>query len=368
MQAVSHSTDADVPVELDAELAGVVVNADKRRIVRVIANLLDNASQVRRRRHERVAAAGRRRGADRRRGRRGGRARRRTGSVIFDRFSRGSAGGRRGSDRRRRARPGAGRRAREPPRRDGVGRGSQRRRARSALRGPAPGRGAPVRAGRRLGVGLVGLAVVAIGACGLAADDEPQAISTAGPAARPHRPEPRPDEHHARRVTDHDRGAGLLPGARRRRGAAAWRCQREVPASDEPSDRLAALFAPPTEAEADEGITSVDPVRPVLLDASQIDSETKELVGRTCRATLDHRGRRAGQGLRPDRLDGHRPRRRQPGAVLRGRRADPGARRRGRRAGGGGDPGRLPRRSAARAVTITRRTPAPRRRARGRPA
>jgi signal transduction histidine kinase len=43
MQAVSHSTDADVPVELDAALAGVVVHADKRRIVRVIANLIDNA-------------------------------------------------------------------------------------------------------------------------------------------------------------------------------------------------------------------------------------------------------------------------------------------------------------------------------------
>ncbi len=45
MQAVSHSTDRDVPVELDAELAGIVVRADKRRIVRVIANLVDNASK-----------------------------------------------------------------------------------------------------------------------------------------------------------------------------------------------------------------------------------------------------------------------------------------------------------------------------------
>jgi two-component system, OmpR family, sensor histidine kinase MtrB len=45
MQAVSHSTDADLPVDLDAELAGVVVPADKRRIVRVIANLIDNASK-----------------------------------------------------------------------------------------------------------------------------------------------------------------------------------------------------------------------------------------------------------------------------------------------------------------------------------
>ena len=43
MQAVTHSSDVDVPVELDAALAGLVVHADKRRIVRVIANLLDNA-------------------------------------------------------------------------------------------------------------------------------------------------------------------------------------------------------------------------------------------------------------------------------------------------------------------------------------
>jgi signal transduction histidine kinase len=43
MQSVSHSSEVDVPVELDAALAGVVVHADKRRIVRVIANLLDNA-------------------------------------------------------------------------------------------------------------------------------------------------------------------------------------------------------------------------------------------------------------------------------------------------------------------------------------
>ena len=43
MQAVSHASDVDVPVQLDAALAGVVVHADKRRIVRVIANLLDNA-------------------------------------------------------------------------------------------------------------------------------------------------------------------------------------------------------------------------------------------------------------------------------------------------------------------------------------
>ncbi len=45
MQSVSWSTNRDVPVELDSDLAGVIVRADKRRIVRVIANLLDNAEK-----------------------------------------------------------------------------------------------------------------------------------------------------------------------------------------------------------------------------------------------------------------------------------------------------------------------------------
>jgi two-component system, OmpR family, sensor histidine kinase MtrB len=96
MQAVSHSTEADVPVELDAELAGVVVQADKRRIVRVIANLLDNAAKygggataVSLRQVDtgvQISVEDRGDGvpeADR--------------AIIFDRFSRGGAAGRRGS-------------------------------------------------------------------------------------------------------------------------------------------------------------------------------------------------------------------------------------------------------------------------------
>jgi signal transduction histidine kinase len=95
MQAVSHSTDADVPVDLDAELAGVVVQADKRRIVRVIANLLDNAAKygggatsVSLRQVDdgvQIAVEDRGEGVpdeDR--------------TVIFDRFSRGATAGRRG--------------------------------------------------------------------------------------------------------------------------------------------------------------------------------------------------------------------------------------------------------------------------------
>ena len=45
IQSVAMSTDADVPVDIDSDLAGVVVRADKRRLVRVIANLLDNAAK-----------------------------------------------------------------------------------------------------------------------------------------------------------------------------------------------------------------------------------------------------------------------------------------------------------------------------------
>ena len=96
MQAVSHSTDADVPVELDAELAGVVVQADKRRIVRVIANLIDNAAKYGggatgvslRQVDDGVQIAVEDQGdgvpeVDR--------------ALIFDRFNRGGASGRRGS-------------------------------------------------------------------------------------------------------------------------------------------------------------------------------------------------------------------------------------------------------------------------------
>ena len=96
MQAVSHSTDADVPVELDAELAGVVVQADKRRIVRVIANLIDNAAKygggatsvsLRKVDHGvQIAVEDRGEGVpeeDR--------------DLIFNRFNRGTVAGRRGS-------------------------------------------------------------------------------------------------------------------------------------------------------------------------------------------------------------------------------------------------------------------------------
>ena len=45
LQAVDHSGHQVVPIELDAGLLGVVVRADKRRLARVLANLLDNAAK-----------------------------------------------------------------------------------------------------------------------------------------------------------------------------------------------------------------------------------------------------------------------------------------------------------------------------------
>ena len=52
MQAVSHvHRRRRARASSTPRSAGVVVHADKRRLVRVIANLLDNAEQVRRRRH-----------------------------------------------------------------------------------------------------------------------------------------------------------------------------------------------------------------------------------------------------------------------------------------------------------------------------
>ncbi|MGQ0830127.1 MAG: ATP-binding protein [Microthrixaceae bacterium] len=96
MQAVSHSTESDVPVELDAELAGVVIQADKRRIVRVIANLLDNAAK-----YGGGATSVSLRGVD---GAvqiaiedRGQGVPEDDRQLIFDRFSRGAIAGRRGA-------------------------------------------------------------------------------------------------------------------------------------------------------------------------------------------------------------------------------------------------------------------------------
>jgi len=133
-----------------------------------------------------------------------------------------------------------------------------------------------VRAERCLGVGLADLAVVALGSCGLDADDDPEAISTQDLPPGLMDPNPAPTSttlagspttievpvYFLARDGDEDRLQEVA---------------REVPAGDEPSNRLAALFTPPTEAEADDGLTSSIPSDLVLLDASQIDSETKEL-------------------------------------------------------------------------------------------
>ena len=194
MQAVSHSTDADVPVDLDAELAGVVVQADKRRLVRVIANLLDNAAKYGggatsvslRQVDDGVQIAVEDRGPgvpeeDR--------------DLIFDRFSRGRRRRPARQQRRRRPRPGAGGRAREPARRPGVGRGPRRRRRGRPLRRRAAGGGARVRRvaaivrGRRSPRSSPLVARWA--RCGVPADGGPQAIADRDLPADLARPEPR---------------------------------------------------------------------------------------------------------------------------------------------------------------------------------
>ena len=45
LQAVEHSGHRAVPIEIDADLLGTNVRADKRRFARVLANLLDNAAK-----------------------------------------------------------------------------------------------------------------------------------------------------------------------------------------------------------------------------------------------------------------------------------------------------------------------------------
>jgi len=133
-----------------------------------------------------------------------------------------------------------------------------------------------VRAGRWLGVGLAGLAVVALGACGLDADDDPEAISPQDlpPGLIDPNPAPTSTTLAGSPTTIEVPVYYLVRDGDEER---LQEVEREVPAADEPSDRLAALFTPPTETEADEGLTSSIPTDLVLLDASQIDTETKEL-------------------------------------------------------------------------------------------
>lgn len=45
MYAVDQQSDRNIPVDVSSELAGVVILVDKRRLLRVVANLLDNAAK-----------------------------------------------------------------------------------------------------------------------------------------------------------------------------------------------------------------------------------------------------------------------------------------------------------------------------------
>src|SRR5581483_4232052 len=97
MQAVKVSANGSrVPVDLDSELAGAVVQADKRRLARVVANLLDNArkygdgatSVVLQRVDDRVQIAIEDEGPG---------VPEEERHLIFERFARGGVAGRRGS-------------------------------------------------------------------------------------------------------------------------------------------------------------------------------------------------------------------------------------------------------------------------------
>ena len=96
LQAVDHSGHRVVPIELDAGLLGVVVRADKRRLARVLANLLDNASKY----GEGATAVSMRAvdgGVQLAVEDRGPGVPPEDRALIFDRFNRGGVAGRRGA-------------------------------------------------------------------------------------------------------------------------------------------------------------------------------------------------------------------------------------------------------------------------------
>lgn len=94
IQAVTAHSGDRVPVEVDANLVGVVVRADKRRLVRVLVNLLDNAAKY----GGGATLVGLQRAGDRVRIEvtdNGPGVPEEEREVIFDRFNRGSGAGRR---------------------------------------------------------------------------------------------------------------------------------------------------------------------------------------------------------------------------------------------------------------------------------
>ncbi len=94
VQAVAAYSAEPIPVEVDAALAGVIVRADKRRLVRVLANLIENAAKY----GGGATRVGLRREDDNVRLEvedRGPGVPEEEREVIFDRFNRGSGSGRR---------------------------------------------------------------------------------------------------------------------------------------------------------------------------------------------------------------------------------------------------------------------------------
>ena len=110
---------------------------------------------------------------------------------------------------------------------------------------------------------------------------------------------------------------------------------RGRPTPPTPGDRLAALLAPPTaEEEAERASLTSIPADTMLLEQPSWTRTTSELVIDLSSDAVHDRGRGAGQGLRPDRVDGHRAgRRRLPPSASSSTASDRRARRRRRRAG-----------------------------------
>ena len=193
-QAVAVSSLPSTPIEVSERAERRVIRGDRRRLARVIANLIDNARAYGGGEPEitmsvvddpddpitQIQIAVEDRGAGVAENER---------DLIFERFARG--GGRRAPDRQRwrGAGPGAGRRARADARWKGVGGRSTRRRERCTLRHRTDGDGAR-RMTRTLLRSRAAVAAIvlmtAVAGCAIQPDGAPRAIpeddqSTAGP-------------------------------------------------------------------------------------------------------------------------------------------------------------------------------------------
>jgi spore germination protein GerM len=128
---------------------------------------------------------------------------------------------------------------------------------------------------RRLLIVLLAV-LVPLGACGLTEDDGPQAIAPENlppdlldptPGTSTSIPQPSGTDVVHVYFLDQSRGEVRLAEV-----------QRTVADGADPGDRLAALFAQPTEEEADQGLVTSIPADTRLLAMPALDEDTHELV------------------------------------------------------------------------------------------